>query len=301
MSSIAQDIRIAVIGAGAIGGCLAAALGDAGHVVSLCVRTPFEKLIRTLQGETKSYAHPVLTDVHGLAQADWVLLCTKAHQTESTRPWLERLVGPGTRVAVLQNGVEHVERVRPFVAEGSQVLPCVILLPASALSAGTVEQAQKGALRAPAGALADEFARLFAGQDAVTVKSTADFVSAAWSKLVLNATGGICALALKPLGAMIDPVARDLVTGLIHEIVAVGAAEGAVFPDGYVEQVFNTFTGPIEAHWTSIAADRRDGKAMEWDARNAVVGRLGRKHGIATPLNDALTALLALSDTDRPT
>ena len=52
-------------------------------------------------------------------------------------------------------------------------------------------------------------------------------------------------------------------------------------------------------HRSSIAVDRREGRPMEWEARNAVVGRRGRAHGIATPWNDALTALLRATDLQR--
>ncbi len=286
--------EIAVVGAGAIGGCIAASLGDADRAVSLCVRTPFEFLIRTFSGERTRYTHTVCTDPTTLGETNWVILCTKAHQSEAARAWLDVLVGPSTRVVVLQNGVDHVARIRPIVNDRATVLPCVILLPANALAPGEVEQSRPGTLQVPAEPAATEFAALFEGQDLVRVEAVDDFVSAAWSKLALNATGGICALAIKPLSTMTDLRVRDLVRGLVHEIVAVGEAEGAVFPDNFDETILATFTGKIESHWTSIAVDRRDGKPMEWEVRNAVVGRLGRKHGIATPLNDAITALLSV-------
>ena len=72
--------------------------------------------------------------------------------------------------------------------------------------------------------------------------------------------------------------------------------EGARFPEDFVETMIEKFRGSIGEHWTSMAADRRDGRLMEWQARNAVVGHIGQRHGIRTPLNDALTALLALID-----
>lgn len=285
---------IAVVGVGAIGGTIAAAFGDAGHAVTLCVRTPFQKLTRELSGEISSYAHPLVTDPDNVEPVDWVFLCTKAHQSAAAKPWLDKLAGPDTRFAVLQNGVDHVQRIQPLLGSNAPVLPCVILLPASAPEPGQIKQARAGLLQVPAGSLASEFGSLFAGQDAIKVEPVEDFVSAAWKKLVLNASAGICALAIKPLATMSDPKAQELINGLVREIVAVGEAEGAVFPADYIEKFSQTFVGDIRSHWTSIAADRRDGKPMEWDVRNAVVGRTGRKHGIPTPLNDALSTLLSL-------
>ena len=101
---------IAVVGVGAIGGAMAAALGDAGHAPALCVRTPFRHLSRRLDGETRKYAHRVHTNPGELSHMDWVLLCTKAHQIAGAAHWLRRLIGPDTRVGVMQNGVDHVDR-----------------------------------------------------------------------------------------------------------------------------------------------------------------------------------------------
>jgi 2-dehydropantoate 2-reductase len=86
------------------------------------------------------------------------------------------------------------------------------------------------------------------------------------------------------------------VLGLMREIIEVGRAEGATLPDELPERIIASHANELRDHWTSIAVDRREGRTMEWQARNAVVGRLGRRHGIPTPLNDALTALLAAAD-----
>ena len=89
---------------------------------------------------------------------------------------------------------------------------------------------------------------------------------------------------------------HDLAVALVDEVMAVGRAEGASFPDTFAADAIAYLRGPVGEHWTSMAQDRRDGRPMEWEARNAVVGRIGRRHGIPTPYNDALTALLALAD-----
>ena len=56
---------------------------------------------------------------------DWVLLCTKTHETPSTAPWLQRLCGAQTRLAVLQNGIGHADRLPPFVGLAS-VVPTIV-------------------------------------------------------------------------------------------------------------------------------------------------------------------------------
>lgn len=287
---------VAVVGVGAIGGVMAAALGDAGHAPVLCVRTPFRQLSRRLGAQVRTYTHPVCTNAAELAPTDWVLLCTKAHQIEGAEDWLRRSIGPHTRVAVMQNGVDHVARVSAYAA-AEQVLPCIIFLPSRVEEPGVIEQARAGTVQVPDTPLGRAMVDLFGDQSAVKIEPSEDFVSAVWAKVVLNAVGGaICALAVKPLSAVAAPQVRELAIGLMEEIIRVGRAEGAIFADDFAAKTIETFSGPIGWHWTSMAADRRDGRPMEWQARNAVVGQIGRRHGIATPLNDALTALLAVTD-----
>lgn len=293
---MAETVSIAVVGAGAIGGALAAALGDSGHRVTLCDRIGFEALKRVFENETRHYDHPVVTSPRGLDPVDWLLLCTKAHQVPGAAPWLERLIGPATRVGVMQNGIDHEARVRTFV-EADRVVPAIMLLPVAALSPGEIVQRRAGHIQVPDSPAGRELAGLFGREGIVTVEPVADFISAAWSKLAFNAVGGaIGCLALQPLGALGEPPVHHLVMALLEEVMAVGRAEGAVLPDDFAEQTLARFSGPFAGHWESIAVDRLEGRGMEWQVRNAVVGEKGRTHGIETPLNDALTALLALID-----
>ena len=126
MSAKAQRLTVAVVGLGSIGGvaagCLAAA---ARHDVIACTRRPIERLVLDGPGGTAEVPLNAVTDPARAAPADWVLLCTKTHQTESAAPWLARLCTPSTRVAVLQNGIGHVARVAPFV-NGATVLPVIV-------------------------------------------------------------------------------------------------------------------------------------------------------------------------------
>jgi len=82
----------------------------------------------------------------------------------------------------------------------------------------------------------------------------------------------------------------------MEEVAAVGRAAGAKLPPDAPDKVLARVLGAAPDHWSSITVDRREGRAMEWEVRNAVVGRLGRRHGVPTPWNDAITALLRAAD-----
>ena len=109
--------RIVVVGAGSIGGFVAFELARAGRDVVLCVRSPFDRLVVVDEhGERHESDLPVLTEPADVPQAEWVILATKAHQTDAAAQWLRGACGPSTRgVIVMQNGVEHEARVRPYV------------------------------------------------------------------------------------------------------------------------------------------------------------------------------------------
>ena len=79
---------------------------------------------------------------------------------------------------------------------------------------------------------------------------------------------------------------------LIGECVAVARAEGAKLPDSTVETVMNAYRNAPRDSINSLHGDRLAGRPMEIDARNGVIVRLGAKHGIPTPANQAIVALL---------
>ncbi len=138
----------AMIGAGAIGGSVAAGLGDAGESVTLCVRTPFEKLERELDGKLTAYDHPVLSDPAKAIRVNWLMVCTQAHQTAGAALWFEGLLGSTVRVAVLQNSVDPVPRLRPLIGE-NPIVPAVIILPAIATAPGKIHQGRAGTATMP--------------------------------------------------------------------------------------------------------------------------------------------------------
>ena len=101
-----------------------------------------------------------------------------------------------------------------------------------------------------------------------------DFVSQAWWKLVMNAAlGGVCALAVRDNSLVQQPEVQELILAAMREVIAVGRAEGAELPDDAPEKAIALVMRGAPGHWSSIALDRREGRPMEWRARNAVVGQ----------------------------
>ncbi|CAH0123195.1 2-dehydropantoate 2-reductase [Microbacterium sp. Bi121] len=282
---------VAVVGPGAIGSTIAAWLTQDERLdVTICTRSHRDSLrIDTPTGRIA--ANPaVLTVANDASPVDWVLFAVKTYDVQSASGWLGRLVSPRTRVAVLQNGVEHVARLRPYVPE-QQIVPVIVDIPAQRMPDGTVRQATMGTLVVPHGPAGSAFVDLFSATP-IEVSTTDDFVSTAWTKLCLNAAGAVGALLKQPAGiAHQEPVA-EMIREVVAETMLVGRAEGAVLSDDLPELVVTRTRENPPLFANSIIADRIAGRRTEVEARNGAVVRAGAVHGIPTPLNAMLTALV---------
>lgn len=284
--------RIAVIGAGAIGGTVAAWLAqDPAHDVTLCARSPLDDLeVDAPTGPIRA-APPILTDPAQAQPADWVISATKTYDSASAAIWLPGLMHGETRLAVLQNGVEHRERFRGIVAD-DRIVPAIVDIPAERTAPGRILQRRTGTILVPEGAEGAAFTALFESTP-IAVSTTGDFVTAAWRKLAINCAGVVSALTMRPAEVANDPGVADVMRGLVRECVAVGRAEGADLPDSLAEDVVEHYRAADPQSLNSIHADRIAGRPMEIDARNGVIVRIGERHGIDAPLNRMAAALLA--------
>ncbi len=283
---------VAVLGVGAIGGVFGARLcrSDA-HDVTLCVRKPIEKLIVETRSSVIESPVKCATDPLEVGPVDCVILAVKGHQTKDVAHWLETLVEPNTVIAVLQNGVEHKERVKPY-ARGAEIVPVVVNCPADRLAPGHVVQ-QGGAQLVPEeGHGARLLVSLYTGTD-VPVRPTSDFTTASWSKLCNNVGAGpATALTGRGRGVLREPKVAELCRALVSECASVARAEGAKLADDVAERTIERLQDADPDATTSMLVDRRAGRAIEADAMTGAVVRLGAKHGISTPLSGAVDALL---------
>lgn len=278
---------VAVVGVGAIGGVLAGLLERAGgHTITLCTRRPLPSLaVETPTGVVTVQARN-WTDPAQAEPVDWVIVATKTYDAAGAKLWLKQLCNAGTRIAVVQNGVEHRENFAEW-----RILPVVIDVPSERLAEDRVLQRSAAVMRVEAGEDGPAFTKLFPGSGA-TVEVTPDFLSAAWRKLCINAAGAVSALTMQPAGVLREQEMGRVALDLVAECVAVGRAAGAKLEDGIPERVLAEARAGSPDSVNSLLADRRAGRPMEVDARNGVIVRLGELHQIATPANRMATALL---------
>src|SRR5688572_3118819 len=151
---------VALIGPGAVGGVIAASLKGVGeHELVLCARRAVGELSVGLLTSEVKFTPAVLTDPAEGRPVDWVLVATKAYDAAGAAAWFGRLVGPQTRVAILQNGVEHRERFAPWL-KPEQIMPVMVDIPAERPTPGRILQRGPGKMIVPAGPDGANFAGL---------------------------------------------------------------------------------------------------------------------------------------------
>jgi 2-dehydropantoate 2-reductase len=291
---------VAVIGLGSIGGVVAGCLQHAGrHEVAACVRRPIGRLTVERPEGTVEVALTALTDPQAAMPVDWVLLATKAYHTASVAPWLARLCGPTTRVAVLQNGIDHAARVAPFIGEATPV-PIMVYFNGERLAANRMRMRHVGGhadMQAADDAGGRAFARLFDGTP-LSVQLIADFKTQAWRKLLINAVANpMTCLTLRRQEVLRRPDIHALCLAVLAEAVAVARADGArIADDEPAQTMVRLLTFPPEVG-TSMYFDRLAGRPLEVEALTGAIVAAGQRLGIPTPLNQALLTLLrAVSD-----
>jgi 2-dehydropantoate 2-reductase len=287
-------MRVAVVGAGAVGGVLAAAAAGAGHEVALRVRTPIDQLRVLHDGVETEVPAEISVDPAGPV-ADVVFLVVKATDTASAADHLADLCGPETLTVVVQNGIDHVARVQPYLPEGAgPVVPTLIYVAAERTGPGRVHHIHGGRLIVPTEHEATISAAVAPG---LRVRGTDDIVTESWRKLLANLVGNpITAITERHMDVLRSPGVADLARNILVEAVAVGRAEGADLSGDDVEQILVGTARFGEETGSSMLYDRQAGRPMEHQHLTGEIVRRGAAHGIAVPVNGALLALLDAID-----
>jgi 2-dehydropantoate 2-reductase len=283
---------IALVGPGAIGTTVAAALHEAGRTPAIYGRTAHDHLELRFDGGRIHVPGPVRTNPADIQTTyDLVFVAVKTTQVAAASTWLSGLCNENTVVCVLQNGVEQKALFAPYLSR-DQVLPSVIWFPAQRESDASVWLRANPRLTLPdTPAARTVFAAL--GDTRCSVDVAEDFTSIAWRKLLQNAVAGLMVLTGRRAGMYFRSDIENLSLAYLKECLDVARAEGATLGDEVMREIVDGFRHVPADLGTSILADREAGRTLEWDSRNGVIQRRGRAHGIATPVSDMIVPLLA--------
>lgn len=296
--------RVAVVGAGAVGGYFGGMLARAGAPVMMIGRTAFVEAVKknglfldTLQFKesVRVEASTELTHVRG---AEIVLFCVKTTDNAATSRALAPLLAPEALVVSMQNGVDNAEQIR--AASGIAALSAAVYVSAAVPEPGHIKHAGRGDLVVgPRNAQSERITGVFE-RAGIGCRITGDIAGELWTKFTWNCgLNAISALGLAKYGQIAaSPDARRLVEAAVYEVLAVAKAAN-IHPPGFEDpQValagsFKIATQMAEA-LSSTAQDMIRGKRTEIDSLNGYISRLGAELGVSTPVNHALYTLVKL-------
>jgi len=306
MSSAQPWPRIAVVGAGAVGGYFGGMLARAGAPVTFIGRPAFVEAVNKdgLLLDTVHFNERVpvnaSADLSAARDAEIVLFCVKTTDTAATAKQLANLVAPHAILVSMQNGVDNAEQIH--AASGLNALAAVVYVAASVPIPGSVKHVGRGDLvlgpENPSTRLvADIFARA-----KVPCRLSENISGELWTKLVWNcALNALSALGKVTYGEIIASAdAKQLLEGTVYEVLAVAKAAG-IQPPG-LEDPKVAFAGAykiaeqMSATRSSTSQDMMRGKRTEIDSLNGFIARKGRELGVPTPLNHALFTLVKLAE-----
>ena len=282
--------RVAVIGAGSVGCMLAAHLAAAGCDIVICGRAPMDRLVMTIDGETTEHKVAWVAGPADLPPLRYAVLATKIHHTPDVAGWLGALPA-GSVLLAAQNGVDHRARIAPMTA--AAVVPTLVYPNARRTGPGQVKVTRTGrGLVIPDDEAGRTAAGLFTGSG-LEVEVAADFLTAAWEKLLVNVVANpLTALTGRTTGELFEETAMAaLGLELALETVAVARAESAGLTPEHARQAL-AWLPALRGTRSSMLQDRTAGRRMEHQGLLGPVVALGERHGVPTPLTRALLALL---------
>ncbi len=298
--------KIAVVGAGAVGGYFGGLLARAGAPVTLIGRAAFVEAV-SRNGIFLDSLHfqesvrvTASTEIDAVRGAEIVLFCVKTTDNATAAKAIAPLLAPGALVLSMQNGVDNVEQIR--AAAGLAALPSVVYVAASVPEPGKIKHVGRGDLViGPRNEETERLAAIFSRAN-IPCRISDNIEGELWTKLVWNcALNAVSALGHAKYGQISGSAdAWKVVETTVYEVLAVARAAnvhppGLEDPKAALAGALKIATQMAEA-LSSTAQDMNRGKRTEIESLNGYVARRGAELGVSTPVNQALYALVKLGE-----
>jgi len=314
MSETIKKPRIGIIGTGAIGGFYGLMLARAGYDVHFLLRSEFSAVSQNgLRLDSQVHGVLTLDNVQPYSSAadmpacDWLLVGAKTTGNNGVAPAIIQAAAPNAKVLMLQNGLAVEDELRALLPDSLHLLGGLCFICVHRTGPGQIAHQAFGAVNigyhsGPASdaaaslAIVEEGAALFhaAGIESVAMDN---LDKARWQKLVWNVPyNGLSVLlnaSTTPL--MADPDSRELIQGLMAEVVQGAQACGHVLPEGYAEQLFRV-TGHMPDYRPSMHHDFSEKRPLELEAIYAKPLAAALAAGCDMPKIRALYHALAFID-----
>jgi 2-dehydropantoate 2-reductase len=306
MSQTREWPRIAVVGAGAVGGYFGGMFARAGAPTVFIGRKHFVDAVNSKglvldksEGQERIRATATV-DMSTVRDCPLILFSVKANDTSATATQMAPFVRPDAIVVCLQNGVDNADQVR--AAANVTAVPAVVYVAVSVPESGRVKHLARGDLIiGPPSERKMHLADLF-GRAGIPCRVSENIEGELWLKLLRNcALNAISALGHVRYGQIAQHNdARKLMEQIVDEVLAVARAAGVVLPGVHDRQsgmaAAMELATQMAGALSSTAQDLDRGRLTEVDALNGYIARRGSKLGIPVPANHALFTLVKLAE-----
>jgi 2-dehydropantoate 2-reductase len=300
-------MRIAILGAGGVGGYYGGLLARAGHPVAMLARGSHLEALRErgievrMPGETFTAAVTATDDPRQLGEVELAILAVKGYSLPEIAPAVRLVAAAGATVLPLLNGVEVNDRLTAAGVPVAHQLGGLSRISAARLGPGVVErrspfqQIVVGELGGGISERAERIAGVLRDAGVEGARASADIVADLWRKLAFIATmGAACGLARSAVGPLrTTPLGHLLIERAVAEVVAVARARGVAVDADEEEKVVRIIDGVPATMKPSFLLDLEAGGPTELDDLSGAVARLGRVAGIETPVHDTAAAAMA--------
>jgi len=298
--------RIAVVGAGAVGGYFGGMFARAGAPIVLIGRRHFADTVNSnglvldkSEGQERIRV-AATTEMSAIRDCSLILFSVKANDTDETAKQIAPFLQPDATVVCLQNGVDNADRVR--AATNVVTVPAVVYVAVSVPEFGRVKHLARGDLIiGPLSERTTEVANVF-NRAAISCRISENIEGELWVKLLCNcALNAISALGHARYGQIVQSGdAKQLMQDVVDEVLAVARATGVVLPgvddrESGMAAAMEIATQMADA-FSSTAQDLNRGRPTEIDALNGYIVRQGAALAVPVPINSALFTLVKLAE-----
>jgi 2-dehydropantoate 2-reductase len=306
MSELREWPRIAVVGAGAVGGYFGGMFAQAGAPTVFIGRKDFADAVSAnglvldkSQGPERIAARAT-TEISAIRDCSLILLCVKANDTSVTAKQMAPFLAPDATVVCLQNGVDNADRVR--TAAAVVAVPAAVYVAVSVPEPGRIKHLARGDLIVgPPSKITTELTKLFV-RAGIPCRISDNIEGELWLKLLRNcALNAISALGHARYGEIAQNAdAKQLMNQIVDEVLAVAHAAGIALPgvndsESGMEAAMELAT-QMSGAFSSTAQDLDRGRPTEIDALNGYISRRGAELRIPVPVNHALFTLVKLAE-----
>ena len=297
-------MRIAVMGAGAVGGYFGGVLANQGEDVVLIARGAHGDAIAKNGLQVDSHWGNFNVNVRvtdepsSIGVVDLVLYCTKLYSNAEALPSIKRMIGPSTSILTIQNGVTSGSIIAEYygwehVLQGATYIESGIAGDGYIHQSGSTARIEFGEKD---GSSTERTKAIFnlLDREGIQAVVSSNMVDALWNKMVMvGAIGTIMAASRASLPEILaSPNGEHTIRSTMEEIVAVGQSQGITFPPRCVESKMQTAIAEAEEFQASLQYDLTSGKPLELDDILGSVVKIGREVGIPVPSSSALVTVL---------